>query len=79
MDTTESSAIQRSIHQETRSGDPIYAAGTQAQEDLPDLYRAAAAAMRLLQDRQQHMPQDLLDHREAGVLRQLRSAIRNHS
>jgi hypothetical protein len=41
-----------------------------------ELLRAAAAAMRLLQDRQQHVPPEHLDPRERKVLRQLRDAVR---
>jgi hypothetical protein len=37
---------------------------------------AAATAMRLLQDRQQHTPEEMLDARERRVLRQLRQAVR---
>jgi hypothetical protein len=37
---------------------------------------AAAAAMRLLQDRQAHTPAEMLDPRERKVLRQLRDAVR---
>jgi len=44
-----------------------------------DLYRAACEAMRLLQDRQQHAPEEHLDPRERRVLRQLREAIKAHS
>jgi len=42
-----------------------------------NLLAAACEAMRLLQDRQAHTPQEMLDSREAGVLRQLRSAVRS--
>jgi len=42
-----------------------------------DLLAAACEAMRLLQDRQAHTPQEMLDPRERKVLRQLRSAVRN--
>jgi hypothetical protein len=41
-----------------------------------ELLAAAAAAMRLLQDRQQHVPPEMLDPRERKVLRQLRDAVR---
>ena len=62
---------------DTRSvaaGDPIaHAAQNKAQEKL---YAAAAAAMRLLQDRQAHTPEEMLDSRERKVLRLLRAAIR---
>lgn len=58
------------------AGDPIaYAAQRQA-ADEQELLRAACAAMRMLQDRQQHTPEDMLDPRERGVLRQLRAAVR---
>ena len=42
-----------------------------------ELLAAACAAMRLLQDRQQHVPEEMLDGRERRVLRQLRDAVRN--
>jgi hypothetical protein len=42
-----------------------------------ELLEAACCAMRLLQDRQAHTPQEMLDPRERKVLRQLRSAVRN--
>jgi hypothetical protein len=59
------------------AGDPIaHAAHRQVQEDF---YRATMAAMRLLQDRQQHTPEEHLDLRERKVLRQLRDAIRANS
>jgi hypothetical protein len=41
-----------------------------------ELLAAAAAAMRLLQDRQQHTPVEMLDARERKVLKQLRAAVR---
>ena len=41
-----------------------------------ELLAAAAAAMRLLQDRQAHTPAQMLDPRERKVLRQLRDAVR---
>jgi len=41
-----------------------------------ELLAAACEAMRLLQDRQAHTPIEMLDPREARVLRQLRSAVR---
>jgi hypothetical protein len=63
-----------SIDPQTLAGDPVaYAAHRQVQEEL---YRAAVAAMRLLQDRQHHTPEEHLDSRETTVLRQLRAAIR---
>jgi len=43
------------------------------------LYRAACAALRLLQDRQAHIPEEMLAPRERKVLRQLRSAVRRAS
>jgi len=59
------------------AGDPVaYAAHQQVQEEL---YRAAVAAMRLLQDRQQHTPEEHLDARECKVLGQLRDAIKANS
>jgi len=55
------------------AGDRIaHAARIKAQEEL---YRAAVAAMRLLQDRQQHIPEEHLDSRERKVLRQLSAAV----
>jgi hypothetical protein len=57
------------------AGDPF----TANRAEDSDLYRAACAAMRLLQDRQQHAPEDHLDPRERRVLRQLREAIKAHS
>jgi hypothetical protein len=41
-----------------------------------ELLAAAAAAMRLLQDRQRNTPEEMLDPREPKVLRQLRDAVR---
>jgi hypothetical protein len=56
------------------AGDGFYAAAQkQAHEDL---YRAACEALCLLQDRQQHAPEEHLDSRERKVLRQLRDAVR---
>ena len=43
------------------------------------LFAAACEAMRLLQDRQAHTPQEMLDPREIRVLRSLRTAIRRCS
>ncbi len=43
--------------------------------DHDEVLAAACAAMRLLQDRQQHTPEEMLDPRERKVLRQLRAAI----
>jgi len=42
-----------------------------------ELLEAACTAMRLLQDRQAHTPQEMLDPRERKVLRQLRDAVRH--
>jgi hypothetical protein len=59
------------------AGDGFYAAAQkQAHEEL---YRAACEAMRLLQDRQAHTPEEMLDSRERKVLRQLRAAVRSVS
>jgi hypothetical protein len=59
------------------AGDGFYAAAQrQANEEL---YRAACSAMRLLQDRARHMPEELLDPRERMVLRELRTAVRSAS
>ena len=44
--------------------------------DQGELYLAACAALQLLQDRQQHTQQDMLDPRERRVLKMLRDAIR---
>jgi hypothetical protein len=41
-----------------------------------ELLAAACSAMRLLQDRQRHVPEEMLDGRERRVLRQLRDAVR---
>jgi hypothetical protein len=49
----------RSVHPETLAGDPLHAAGD-------ELYRAACAAMRLLQDRQAHVPEEMLDPGRPG-------------
>ena len=66
-----------SVDPQTLAGDPVaYAAHRQVHEEL---YRAAVAAMRLLQDRQQHTPEEHLDSRERHVLRQLRDAVRQAS
>jgi hypothetical protein len=40
------------------------------------LFAAACSALRLLQDRQQHAPEEMLDPRERKVLKQLRQAVR---
>jgi len=48
-----------------------------ALEVPPDeLLAAACEAMRLLQDRQAHTPEEMLDPRERKVLRSLRQAAR---
>jgi hypothetical protein len=66
-----------SVDPKTLAGDPVaYAARIKAQEEL---YRAAVVAMRLLQDRQQHTPEEHLDSRERCILRQLRAAVRRAS
>ena len=66
-----------SVDPQPLAGDPVaYAAHQQVQEEL---YRAAVAAMRLLQDRQQHTPEEHLDARERKVLGQLRDAIKANS
>ena len=61
---------------DTRSvaaGDPIaHAAQIKTQEEL---LAAACEAMRLLQSRQQHAPEEHLDGGERRVLRQLRAAM----
>jgi hypothetical protein len=41
-----------------------------------ELLAAAATTMRLLQDRQAHTPEEMLDPRERKVLRLLRDAVR---
>ena len=65
------------VDPQTLAGDPVaYAAHRQVQEDL---YLAAVAAMRLLQDRQQHTPEEHLDSRGRCTLRQLRAAARRAS
>jgi hypothetical protein len=61
----------RSVDPTTLAGDPF-----RAQTHHDELLRAAAAAMRLLQDHQQHTPEEQLDSRERKVLRQLRDAVR---
>ena len=45
-------------------------------ETNEELLAAATSALRLLQDRQEHMPEEMLDPRERKVLRQLRDAVR---
>ena len=40
------------------------------------VFAAACEAMRLLQSRQAHTPEEMLDPRERKVLRQLRDAVR---
>jgi len=49
------------------------------QSNQENLYRAVCAALRLLQDRQAHTPEEMLDPRERRVLRQLRQAVRQAS
>jgi len=44
-----------------------------------ELFAAACAAMRLLQDRQAHTPLEMLDLRERKVLRHLRQTVRRAS
>jgi len=44
-------------------------------ETNEELLAAATSAMRLLRDRQAHVPEEMLDPREARVLRQLRDAV----
>jgi hypothetical protein len=67
----------RSVDPQTLAGDTVaHAAQKQAQEDL---YRAACAALRFLQDRQAHTPEEHLDARERKVLRSLREAVRRAS
>ena len=59
------------------AGDPIaHAVQIKAQEEL---LAAACEATRLLQDRQAHTPEEMLDGREHRVLRQLRDAVRRAS
>jgi hypothetical protein len=48
----------------------------QPRTDEQELLRAAAAAMRFLQDRQAHTPAEMLDPRETRVLKRLRIAVR---
>ena len=52
---------------------------TNQEDEVLDLLLAAGAAIRLLQDREAHMPQEMLDPREPRVLRQLRQAVRRVS
>jgi hypothetical protein len=66
----------RSVDPTTLAGDP-FAAQPDHHDD--ELLRAAAAAMRLLQDRQAHTPEGMLDGRERRVLRELRDAVRSTS
>ena len=64
----------RSVDPQTLAGDPVdYAARIKAREEL---LAAACEAMRLLQDRQAHAPEEHLDGRERRVLWQLRVAIK---
>jgi hypothetical protein len=57
-------AVQPSIREKTPQG------------SATELLAAACEAMRLLQDRQAHTPQEMLDPRETRVLKRLRSAVR---
>jgi len=63
-----------------RAGDPFSAKGETpghgAADTRDELLAAAATAMRLLQSRQAHTPEQMLDGRERKVLKQLRNAIR---
>jgi hypothetical protein len=64
----------RSVDPRTLAGDPIaYAARIKAQEEL---MQAAEAALRWLYDRRAHLPEELLDHREARHRKALREAVR---
>ncbi len=54
-----------SVDPKTLAGDPVA--------------YAAVVAMRLLQDRHQHTPEEHLDSRERHVLRQLRAVVRRVS
>jgi hypothetical protein len=67
----------RSVDPTTFAGDPF--AAQPHHHDDGELLRAAAAAMRFLQDRQAHAPAEMLDGREHRVLRQLRDAVRRAS
>jgi len=49
---------------------------SEATETNEELLAAATSALRLLADRQEHMPEEMLDPRERKVLRQLRTAVR---
>jgi hypothetical protein len=56
------------------AGDPIgYAAQQKAEEEL---LRAAEAVLDWLYDRRAHLPEELLDHREARYRKALCEAIR---
>jgi hypothetical protein len=57
-------AVQPSIREKTPQG------------SAAELLAAACEAMRLLQDRQAHTSQEMLDPRETRVLKRLRSAVR---
>jgi hypothetical protein len=59
------------------AGDGFYAVDKRQAE--AELFAAACEAMRLLQVRQAHTPEEMLDPRETGVLRQLRQTIRKAS
>ena len=58
------------------AGDGFYAALKRVEDNPLELLQAACGAMRLLQSRQQHTPEEMLDPRERKVLRQLRDAVR---
>ena len=58
------------------AGDGFYAALKRVEDDPLELLQAACEAMRLLQSRQEHTPEEMLDPRERRVLKQLRTAVR---
>jgi len=58
------------------AGDGFYAALKRVEDDPLELLQAACEAMRLLQSRQAHTPEEMLDPRERRVLKQLRTAVR---
>jgi hypothetical protein len=58
------------------AGDGFYAALKRVEDNPLELLQAACEAMRLLQSRQQHIPEEHQDPRERKVLRQLRRAVR---
>ena len=64
----------RSVDRATLAGDGIaYAAQKQAHAELLE---AAETALDWLYDRRAHMPEELLDHREAKHRKVLREAIK---